>query len=62
MSYIIKIIEQETGKEIREEIETLKQLKWILMQYQNNLIDFEMREKKGDDRNVRIMGEKKNKR
>lgn len=62
MSYIIKIIEQETGKEIKEEIETLKQLKWILMQYQNNLIDFEMREKKGDERNVRIMGEKKNKR
>lgn len=61
MSYIIKIIEQETGKEIKEEIETLKQLKWILIQYQNNLIDFEMREKKGDE-SVRIMGEKKNKR
>lgn len=61
MSYIIKIIEQETGKEIKEEIETLKQLKWILIQYQNNLIDFEMREKKGDE-SVRVMGEKKNKR
>lgn len=61
MSYIIKIIEQETGKEIKEEIETLKQLKWLLMQYKNNLIDFEMREKKGDE-SVRVMGEKKNKR
>lgn len=44
MPYKIKIKDQETGKEIREEIENLKQLKLILLQYKHRTIDLEVRE------------------
>lgn len=43
MPYEIKIKDQETGKEIRQEIETLKQMKWILLQYKNRTIELEVR-------------------
>lgn len=44
MPYEITIKEQETGKQIKKQIESLKDLKDFLIQYQNKLIDFDMNE------------------
>lgn len=46
MPYRITIKDQKGGKEIRKEIETLKELKVLLLQYKEQLIDFEMYEVK----------------
>lgn len=60
MPYNIKIREQKTGKEIKMQIESLKELKMVLLEYKDQLIDFEMREVKRKKKNVWIMGKKNN--
>lgn len=52
MPYNIKIREQKTGKEIKMQIESLKELKMVLLEYKDQLIDFEMREVKRKKKNV----------
>lgn len=44
--YKITIKDQKTGEEIKKEIQTLKELKWLLLEYKDQLIDFEMKEAK----------------
>lgn len=46
MPYKIIIKDQKSGKEIKKEIKTLKELKVLLLQYKEQLIDFEMYEVK----------------
>ena len=46
MPYIVTIEEQDTKKIIRKEIETLEELKFLLLEYQEQLINFEMHEVK----------------
>ena len=46
--YKITIKDQKTGEEIRKEIQTLKELKWLLLEYKDQLIDFEMRGENND--------------
>lgn len=46
MLYKITIKDQKTGEEIKKEIQTLKELKWLLLEYKDQLIDFEMKEAK----------------
>ena len=46
--YKITIKDQKTGEEIKKEIETLKELKWLLLEYKDQLIDFEMKGEKND--------------
>ena len=40
--YKITIKDQQTNKETKKEIETLRELKWLLLEYKNQLVDFEM--------------------
>lgn len=42
--YKITIKDQKTGEEIKKEIQTLKELKELLLLYEDKLIDFEMKE------------------
>ena len=44
MPYKITIKDQQTNKETKKEIKTLKELKWLLLEYKDQLVDFEMRE------------------
>lgn len=46
MPYEVFIKEQETNKILKKEIKTLKELKELLLLYENKLIDFEMHEVK----------------
>ena len=46
MPYKVTIEEQDTKKIIRKEIETLEELKFLLLEYQEQLINFEMHEVK----------------
>ena len=48
MTYKITIKDQKTGEEIKKEIETLKELKWLLLEYKDQLIDFEMKGENND--------------
>lgn len=48
MLYKLTIKDQKTGEEIKKEIETLKELKWLLLEYKDQLIDFEMRGENND--------------
>ena len=48
MPYKITIKDQKTGEEIKKEIATLKELKWLLLEYKDQLIDFEMRGENND--------------
>lgn len=48
MPYKITIKDQKTGEEIKREIATLKELKWLLLEYKDQLIDFEMRGENND--------------
>lgn len=48
MPYKITIKDQKTGEEIKKEIETLKELKWLLLEYKDQLVDFEMRGENND--------------
>lgn len=48
MPYKITIKDQKTGEEIKKEIATLKELKWLLLEYKDQLIDFEMRGESND--------------
>ena len=48
MPYKITIKDQKTGEEIKKEIATLKELKWLLLEYIDQLIDFEMRGENND--------------
>lgn len=49
MPYKITIKDQQTNKETKKEIKTLKELKWLLLEYKEQLVDFEMHEiKKGE--------------
>lgn len=49
MPYKITIKDQQTSEETKKEIETLKELKWLLLEYQDQLIDFEMKEVKNNN-------------
>lgn len=51
MPYTVIIEEQDTKKVIRKEIETLEELKFLLLEYQEQLINFEMHEIKKGERN-----------
>jgi 3-dehydroquinate dehydratase len=46
--YKITIKDQKTGEEIKKEIQTLKELKWLLLEYKDQLIDFEMKGENND--------------
>lgn len=53
MPYTVIIEEQDTKKIIRKEIETLEELKFLLLEYQEQLINFEMHEiKKGENNDI----------
>lgn len=49
MPYKITIKDQKTGEEIKKEIVTLKELKWLLLEYKDQLVDFEMKEVKNNN-------------
>ena len=46
MPYKITIKDQQTSKETKKEIAKLKELKWLLLEHKDQLIDFEMKEVK----------------
>ena len=48
MLYKLTIKDQKTGEETKKEIATLKELKWLLLEYQDQLVDFEMRGENND--------------
>lgn len=49
MPYKITIKDQQTSEETKKEIATLKELKWLLLEYQDQLVDFEMKEVKNNN-------------
>lgn len=49
MLYKLTIKDQKTGEETKKEIATLKELKWLLLEYKDQLVDFEMKEVKNNN-------------
>ena len=49
MPYKITIKDQQTSEETKKEIATLKELKWLLLEYKDQLVDFEMKEVKNNN-------------
>ena len=49
MPYKLTIKDQQTSIETKKEIATLKELKWLLLEYKDQLVDFEMKEVKNNN-------------